>query len=525
VKRALLVVLLAPALAGAQVARYNDPAAAPPLVGGTLAAQLTAAAVRAAQQQHRAPLVADARLAAAALTIARSVSERSAPSNDLVSAAGWLQGIVDPPPHLIITAYAGGSDGTKRLLAELPNDLAPALASERYGRVGVGVVAEGDETRVVIALQQVLVELEPVARAWPRDAVVRLRGKLHASFSGPEAFVTAPDGKVLTRMPLKGHGAAFDGSFRCGPDPGRYQVEVTAADQFGETVLANFPIWCGAPAARTLAELVPPQGDDDSKLPPPQAERAVWKLLNADRAHAGLPPLAWDDALAAVARGHSADMAAHNFFGHISPTTGSAVDRVRKVGIDYMVVMENLARAFSPREAERSLMTSPGHRANILSKDATRVGVGIVADPRTPGLLVTQLFSKPPEQSTPGTVAELRKVVASIRKAKRRAPLEPDDSLDRLAQATASGLASHQLDTESAARRIHDDFQRNAAEWRYDHAAFGAAGAVSQLAGAASLAELLDDPLPTHVGLAVETVKRPEGGSALQFVVIVATRR
>ena len=44
-------------------------------------------------------------------------------------------------------------------------------------------------------------------------------------------------------------------------------------------------------------------------------------------------------------------------------------------GVDAMLILENVARAFTAGEAERGLMNSPGHRANILSKEATRVGL------------------------------------------------------------------------------------------------------------------------------------------------------
>jgi uncharacterized protein YkwD len=54
-----------------------------------------------------------------------------------------------------------------------------------------------------------------------------------------------------------------------------------------------------------------------------------------------------------------------------------------------------VARASSPGEAERGLMNSPGHRANILSRLVTRVGIGIVADEAAHELLVTQVFIRP----------------------------------------------------------------------------------------------------------------------------------
>src|SRR4051812_5014003 len=48
-------------------------------------------------------------------------------------------------------------------------------------------------------------------------------------------------------------------------------------------------------------------------------EKAIHGLINREREAKGLKPLAWDAKLAAVARGHSADMAKRNYFAHASP--------------------------------------------------------------------------------------------------------------------------------------------------------------------------------------------------------------
>ena len=150
-----------------------------------------------------------------------------------------------------------------------------------------------------MALQESFVDLEPIARAQPLGGSVLVRGRLHEGFERPEAFVTAPDGTVLSRVLVGGDPVRFGGTFRCGPQKGRYQIEVTGEDRFGATVVANFPVWCGVAAPMTAAAAAPARAaKDEAFSTAPAAEQAVWKLLNADRAHAGLPPLAWDAQLA-----------------------------------------------------------------------------------------------------------------------------------------------------------------------------------------------------------------------------------
>jgi uncharacterized protein YkwD len=121
----------------------------------------------------------------------------------------------------------------------------------------------------------------------------------------------------------------------------------------------------------------------------------MLELVNRDRRVAGLPPLGADPALAAVARAHSRDMLENDFFAHISPTTGSPLDRVTRAGITVPRLTENIGRDSSLEQLERGLMASPGHRSAILDRQVTHVGIGVVvAAPEAESVVViaTQLF-------------------------------------------------------------------------------------------------------------------------------------
>ena len=69
------------------------------------------------------------------------------------------------------------------------------------------------------------------------------------------------------------------------------------------------------------------------------------------------------------------------YFAHNSPVSGSPSDRLQAAGISFRVAGENLAYAPTVEIAHRGLMNSPGHRANILSPDFTRVGIGVIVAP------------------------------------------------------------------------------------------------------------------------------------------------
>lgn len=123
-----------------------------------------------------------------------------------------------------------------------------------------------------------------------------------------------------------------------------------------------------------------------------QIEQDIFRLTNEQRAKNGLPPYVWDDAIAAVARAHSKDMGARNFFSHVNPDGVDPFQRMRVGGISFSYAGENIAGGPSAGIMMNNWMNSPGHKANILNSGFHRIGVG-VAQSSTYGLVATQDFT------------------------------------------------------------------------------------------------------------------------------------
>ncbi|MFC8083215.1 CAP domain-containing protein [Streptomyces sp. NPDC057340] len=118
----------------------------------------------------------------------------------------------------------------------------------------------------------------------------------------------------------------------------------------------------------------------------------VVDLTNRERAGAGLPALAVDARLTTAAQAHSADMVARDFYSHTDPDGGRPWDRAAAAGAAGRTVGENIACGQrSPAEVVEGWMNSPGHRANILKADFTRIGIGLAGGGRA-GTYWTQLF-------------------------------------------------------------------------------------------------------------------------------------
>ncbi|MCL4367199.1 CvpA family protein [Patescibacteria group bacterium] len=121
-------------------------------------------------------------------------------------------------------------------------------------------------------------------------------------------------------------------------------------------------------------------------------EQQMFVLVNQERVSRGLPALSWDTDLQKIARIHSADMMQRGYFSHYTPEGQDVAGRAESQSIPYMVIGENLAYAPSLQLAHQGLMNSPGHRANILSPEYHKIGIG-VANGYEYGLMFTQVFT------------------------------------------------------------------------------------------------------------------------------------
>lgn len=132
-----------------------------------------------------------------------------------------------------------------------------------------------------------------------------------------------------------------------------------------------------------------------------QFEHEIWRLTNVERLNEGLPPLLYDDGLADLARLHSKHMLNYGFFAHKDHLGDMVSDRKIKYYPQLIVssIGENLARFFDPKktytpqELVTGWMNSPEHRKNMLDKDYTHLGVGVVN--YGDRLIATQNFATP----------------------------------------------------------------------------------------------------------------------------------
>lgn len=123
-----------------------------------------------------------------------------------------------------------------------------------------------------------------------------------------------------------------------------------------------------------------------------QAENEMLALVNQERINRGIPPLVMDPTIRAVARRYSVYMLENGFFSHTGLDGSTPLKRMLYGGVQFNVMGENLAYAPTVKMAHNGLMSSPGHRANILNPKFKRIGIGVARAGRY-RLMFTQNFA------------------------------------------------------------------------------------------------------------------------------------
>jgi uncharacterized protein YkwD len=324
---------------------------------------------------------------------------------------------------MVFMAFDTRSDQTwRQQLERAPRNLP-------INRYGVRTSPSGQSAAVVFG--SVEVSYEPIARVFEPGAEVSLKGEVAPRFAFSHVYLTKPDGKVEEqRMPSR----ALDATFKL-DTVGKYRLEVMGDGPSGPVVVSNVPLYVGIPepAAAGIAGTV---------VEPAQAEERMLALLNQARAAAKLGPVTPDPELRVMALAHSVDMVEHHFFGHVSPTTGGPEDRARAAGFLVSLVGENVAAAATPEVAHEGLMSSPGHRANMLRAEFTHVGIGATKNDN--GLVVTMVFGRRPSpDAMPTSSAQVARAIVALRAGKGLlTPSSADEVYSAGAQAGADALAN-----------------------------------------------------------------------------------
>ncbi|HEY0010355.1 MAG TPA: CAP domain-containing protein [Candidatus Paceibacterota bacterium] len=180
----------------------------------------------------------------------------------------------------------------------------------------------------------------------------------------------------------------------------------------------------------------------------------LTSLTNEDRADNSLPSVTHDPALARAAQLAVNDMAEKGYFAHNSPDGKTPWHWLREAGYPYSYAGQNLAVNFTDSvDVEKGWMNSPTHRANIMKREYTRVGIA-VAQGTYKGketTFVVQYFATPPGSapvaaaSTPIPAPSPAPEPAPSTNPEPEAPAAPETPSDPGTPANDAQVAGEQL--------------------------------------------------------------------------------
>ena len=124
-------------------------------------------------------------------------------------------------------------------------------------------------------------------------------------------------------------------------------------------------------------------------------EQTILDLTNKARKKEKLPALKASETLFNVARAHSANMAKQKKMEHVLDAKNPA-DRIKAAGYRYSYAGENIAagNGWTLDEVFQTWMDSEPHKKNILTKEFTEIGIGIMRDGQNK-FYYTQVFATP----------------------------------------------------------------------------------------------------------------------------------
>lgn len=473
---------------------YSTTVSPDPLIG-SLRLDAVQRGIDQASAAAHVPLAGDGRLALLSAWLAeRMGSGATLPPLEVTRFFAWHLGLAEQTPQVVLIGVPDAAS-TASAVADVVGGY---LRRQPYHAYGAAVVDRQGLGIVVVALAARPFTMEDFPRAYADAGSRTLRGRLADGYTDPVIELRGPDGS--TERLAASSGPTFEVALPL-QSTGPYEVRLWATGASGASVLARFPVYVGVdPPTRVRV------GADEPVGVATTAEAVGSDLLtrlNAARAEQGVPTLTVLNDLASVARAHSVDMVEHDFISHTSPTTGSPADRLRAASLSSGLLLENLGRGPDSAAVHASLLASPQHRANMLNRDVTHVGIGVA--PRTEGgqttWVVTEVFIRMTRAIDTLRAPDILLAEINRARAARHAPAAQLDS--NLSSAAAAAAQAYFDDASQSQQDVMDDATASVRRFAIAYRRVGGVMAVVTSLDEAATLEPTFDPSVGFLGVGV----------------------
>ncbi len=263
------------------------------------------------------------------------------------------------------------------------DDLAKRLDTWRAGFKDEGSrlcgLARGktkDGTDIVAAIAvDAAATMDPIPTRARTGQWITLRATMRVPASGARVVLLAPN-EAPRNLPSSFTNGTVTSRFAL-TRPGEFTVQVLADLASGPRPVLEANLFADVEPPPFLPDLSAP-GEDAANGQ--KGDTALFSMVAALRKGSSLPALTRSADLDKLARAHAEEMrrmkkVAHDL-GH-----GDPAQRVEAAGLVARETGENVAHAQSVKLAHRALFASPSHRANLLKKEFTHVGIAVIDDP------------------------------------------------------------------------------------------------------------------------------------------------
>jgi uncharacterized protein YkwD len=243
-------------------------------------------------------------------------------------------------------------------------------------RCAVASTSEAGTQAVAAVSIGALADLEPLPTSVRIGTWLDFRARMLVPASAVSVLVLGPRGRP-ERVPASLAEDRVRARFRADRE-GMFLVQLLASVEGGPRPVAEALVFAGMEPNRTFSGIRAP-GEEAT---PPEATTpadALLAMLNTARRSEGLPALAADARLAAVAQAHAEAMRATRRVAH-DAGNGTPLDRTTAANLSFAAIGENVAHAADTVHAHRALWASPSHRSNLLDTRFDAIGIGVARD-------------------------------------------------------------------------------------------------------------------------------------------------
>jgi hypothetical protein len=237
-----------------------------------------------------------------------------------------------------------------------------SLNSNKYNKIGYYY---GEKYLVVLLINELInLNIKPLKKKYRRYDYIKILGQdVKNNIKSFTLYINTPTNKIKKIfLPIINN--KFNLNYKL-KEKGRYVFEIIDENKNDPIIISKLSINVG----KNINNL--PCNNEIKN------NATLLKDINRIRINNGLKKIEELKSLSKISYFHSKDMAENNFFSHLSSDGETPYKRVKKEGIKFKKILENISQSPKLCLAHNEILESPGHLNNLLDDEVNKIGLGI----------------------------------------------------------------------------------------------------------------------------------------------------